>query len=119
MTTNAGAADMAKAAIGFGRETRLGEDEEAVNRLFTPEFRNRLDSIIPFRHLPPEVVHSVVDKFVMQLEVQLADRNVMIELTDAARQWLSRQGYTTQSGARPPTRMIQKQLHQQHDEATR
>src|SRR3546814_532481 len=86
MTTNAGAADMAKAAIGFGRETRLGEDEEAVNRLFTPEFRNRLDSIIPFRHLPPEVVHRVVDKFVMQLEVQLADRNVMIELTDEARQ---------------------------------
>src|SRR5690606_11180051 len=108
MTTNAGAADMAKAAIGFGREARVGEDEEAVNRLFTPEFRNRLDAIIPFRHLPQEVVHRVVDKFVMQLEAQLADRNVMIELTDEARLWLSRKGYTPQYGARPLARVIQE-----------
>jgi len=110
MTTNAGAADMAKAAIGFGREARVGEDEEAVNRLFTPEFRNRLDAVIPFRHLPQEVVHRVVDKFVMQLEAQLADRNVMIELTDAARQWLSRKGYTPAYGARPLGRIIQEHV---------
>jgi len=110
MTTNAGAADMAKAAIGFGREARVGEDEEAVNRLFTPEFRNRLDAVIPFRHLPQEVVHRVVDKFVMQLEAQLADRNVMIELTDEARQWLSRKGYTPQYGARPLGRIIQEHV---------
>ncbi|MFN4088776.1 MAG: ATP-dependent Clp protease ATP-binding subunit ClpA [Alphaproteobacteria bacterium] len=110
MTTNAGAADMAKAAIGFGREGRVGEDEEAVNRLFTPEFRNRLDAVIPFSNLPPEVVHRVVDKFVMQLEVQLADRNVMIELTDEARQWLSRKGYTPQYGARPLARIIQEHV---------
>ena len=110
MTTNAGAADMAKAAIGFGREARVGEDEEAVNRLFTPEFRNRLDAVIPFRHLPQEVVHRVVDKFVMQLEAQLADRNVMIELTDEARQWLSRKGYTPAYGARPLGRIIQEHV---------
>src|SRR5690606_25437339 len=78
MTTNAGAADMAKPAIGFGRETRIGEDTEAINRMFSPEFRNRLDAVIPFANLSPEVVARVVDKFVMQLEVQLADRHVTI-----------------------------------------
>ncbi|HBU60927.1 MAG TPA: ATP-dependent Clp protease ATP-binding subunit ClpA, partial [Oceanicaulis sp.] len=76
MTTNAGAADLAKPAIGFARNERSGEDEEAINRLFTPEFRNRLDSVIPFANLPPEVVGRVVDKFIMQLEEQLADRRV-------------------------------------------
>src|SRR5690606_29025248 len=80
MTTNAGAADMAKPTIGFERPTRVGEDEEAVKRLFTPEFRNRLDAIVPFAALSPEIVGRVVEKFVMQLEAQLADRNVTIEL---------------------------------------
>src|SRR5499426_4158780 len=82
MTTNAGASEMSKAAIGFGRERREGEDQEAINRMFTPEFRNRLDQIIAFSNLPPEVVAQVVDKFVMQLEAQLADRHVTIELSD-------------------------------------
>ena len=110
MTTNAGAADLAKPAIGFAREERAGEDEEAINRLFTPEFRNRLDAIIPFANLAPEVVHRVVDKFIMQLEEQLADRNVTIELTDAARDWLAEKGYDRNFGARPLGRIIQEHV---------
>ena len=110
MTTNAGAADMAKTAIGFGREVRVGEDEEAVKRLFTPEFRNRLDAIIPFAALSPEVVARVVEKFVMQLEAQLADRNVTIELSSAAKEWLSERGYDPLYGARPLARLIQETI---------
>ena len=90
MTTNAGAAEMAKTAIGFGREVRVGEDTEAINRMFSPEFRNRLDATIAFANLEPETVARVVDKFVMQLEAQLADRQVTIELSDAARAWLAK-----------------------------
>jgi len=110
MTTNAGASDMAKAAIGFGREVRIGEDEEAVKRLFTPEFRNRLDAIIPFAALTPEIVARVVEKFVMQLEAQLADRNVTIELSSAAKEWLSERGYDPLYGARPLARVIQETI---------
>jgi len=110
MTTNAGAADLAKPAIGFERSTREGDDQEAINRMFTPEFRNRLDSIISFKNLPPEVVYRVVEKFVMQLEAQLADRNVVIELTDAARDWLARKGYSPEYGARPLARVIQEYI---------
>ncbi len=110
MTTNAGAADMVKPAIGFERTARTGEDEEAINRMFTPEFRNRLDAIIGFRNLSPEVMTRIVDKFVMQLETQLADRNVVIELTDAARQWLAEKGYDPVFGARPLARVIQEHL---------
>jgi len=107
MTTNAGAADMARPAYGFTRTKREGDDTEAVNRLFTPEFRNRLDAIISFGHLPKEVVQKVVDKFVLQLEAQLADRNVTIELTDEAREWLVEHGYDEAMGARPMGRLIQ------------
>jgi ATP-dependent Clp protease ATP-binding subunit ClpA len=110
MTTNAGASEMAKAAIGFGREVRIGEDTEAINRMFTPEFRNRLDAIIPFANLPPEIVARVVDKFVMQLEAQLADRQVTIELSDAARAWLVRKGFDPLYGARPLARIIQEHV---------
>ncbi|GIX11527.1 ATP-dependent Clp protease ATP-binding subunit ClpA [Elioraea sp.] len=110
MTTNAGASDMAKPAIGFERQARVGEDEEAIKRLFTPEFRNRLDAIIPFAGLTPEIVGRVVDKFVMQLEAQLADRNVTIELTDAARAWLAGKGYDPLYGARPLARVIQEHI---------
>ena len=110
MTTNAGATDMAKPAIGFARGQREGEDEEAVNRLFTPEFRNRLDAIIPFSGLAPEIVSRVVDKFVIQLETQLADRNVTIELSDAAREWLAKKGYDAAFGARPLARIIQEHV---------
>jgi ATP-dependent Clp protease ATP-binding subunit ClpA len=107
MTTNAGASDMAKEAIGFERHTREGDDEEAINRMFTPEFRNRLDAIIPFAALSTETIQRVVDKFVIELEGQLADRGVMIELTDAARVWLGRKGYDPKMGARPLARIIQ------------
>ncbi|MFO1154387.1 MAG: ATP-dependent Clp protease ATP-binding subunit ClpA [Rhodospirillales bacterium] len=110
MTTNAGAAELAKPAIGFERETRVGDDTEAVERLFSPEFRNRLDSIIPFTGLTPEIVERVVDKFVMQLEAQLADRQVAIELTDEARKWLAEKGYDQRFGARPLARMIQEHI---------
>jgi len=110
MTTNAGAADMAKPAIGFERTARVGEDDEAITRMFTPEFRNRLDAIIGFRSLSPEVMTRIVDKFVMQLETQLADRNVVIELTDGARQWLAEKGYDPMFGARPLARVIQERL---------
>jgi ATP-dependent Clp protease ATP-binding subunit ClpA len=110
MTTNAGAADMAKSAIGFGSEVRVGEDEEAIKRMFTPEFRNRLDAIIPFAALNPEVVARVVEKFVMQLEAQLADRNVTIELSSAAKEWLAERGYDRLYGARPLARVIQEHI---------
>ena len=110
MTTNAGAADMAKSAIGFGSEVRVGEDEEAIKRMFTPEFRNRLDAIIPFAALTPEVVARVVEKFVMQLEAQLADRNVTIELSSAAKEWLAERGYDRLYGARPLARVIQEHI---------
>ena len=110
MTTNAGAADMAKPAMGFERETRIGEDEEAINRMFTPEFRNRLDAVIGFNALSPEIMTRIVDKFVMELETQLADRNVVIELTDAAREWLAKEGYEPAFGARPLARVIQERV---------
>ncbi|TXH35556.1 MAG: ATP-dependent Clp protease ATP-binding subunit ClpA [Rhodospirillaceae bacterium] len=110
MTTNAGASEMSKAAIGFAREKREGEDAEAINRLFTPEFRNRLDQIIAFSNLPAEIVAQVVDKFVMQLEAQLADRHVTIELTDGARRWLAAKGFDPLYGARPLSRTIQEHI---------
>ena len=110
MTTNAGAADLAKPALGFGREARVGEDQEAVNRMFTPEFRNRLDATIAFAALSPEVVSRVVDKFIMELEGQLADRNVIIELSLGARQWLAEKGYDVAFGARPLGRVIQEHI---------
>src|SRR5690606_27892882 len=110
MTTNAGAADLAKPAIGFARDKREGEDQEAINRMFTPEFRNRLDSIITFSNLTPEVVQKVVDKFVMQLEAQLADRSVTIELSAAARRWLGERGFDEHFGARPLGRVIQDKI---------
>jgi ATP-dependent Clp protease ATP-binding subunit ClpA len=110
MTTNAGASDLAKAAVGFAREGRTGEDTEAINRMFTPEFRNRLDSIIGFAPLSQEVMSRVVDKFVIQLEEQLADRKVNIDLTVEARDWLSKRGYDPSFGARPLARVIQDKI---------
>src|SRR5215475_1516080 len=110
MTTNAGAADLAKPAIGFGSEVRIGEDEEAINRLFTPEFRNRLDAVISFAPLTPETIGRVVDKFILQLEEQLADRNVQIVLDEAAHDWLAKKGYDKLFGARPLARIIQEHI---------
>lgn len=108
MTTNAGAADLAKPAIGFASSKRTGDDEEAINRLFTPEFRNRLDATIAFGSLPPAVVNMIVQKFILQLEAQLADRGVTFELDEAATTWLAENGYDERMGARPLGRLIQE-----------
>ncbi|MGH6763163.1 MAG: ATP-dependent Clp protease ATP-binding subunit ClpA [Phyllobacterium sp.] len=110
MTTNAGAQDMAKPAIGFGSSRREGDDMEAITRLFTPEFRNRLDAIIPFGALPVPVIHQVVQKFVIQLEAQLADRGVTFQLSDEAIAWLADRGYDERMGARPLARVIQEHI---------
>lgn len=110
MTTNAGATEMSKQAIGFGRGTKFDADSEAIEKAFTPEFRNRLDAVIPFATLPPEVVRMVVDKFIMQLEAQLTDRNVEIDLDAAARDWLSKKGYHPTFGARPLARVVQEEI---------
>lgn len=110
MTTNAGASDMAKSAIGFGSSKRTGDDMEAINRLFTPEFRNRLDSIIPFGSLPIPVIHKVVQKFVMQLEAQLSERGVVFDLKPEAVAWLAERGYDERMGARPLSRVIQEHI---------
>ncbi|MCB1503058.1 MAG: AAA family ATPase, partial [Bauldia sp.] len=112
MTTNAGAADLARPAIGFGNSVRDGDDQEAINRLFTPEFRNRLDAVVAFGNLPPEVVHQVVQKFVLQLEAQLADRGVTFDLSDEAVKWLAERGYDSRMGARPLARVIQDNIKQ-------
>ena len=110
MTSNAGASELAKSAIGFGRDRREGEDTAAIERTFTPEFRNRLDAIISFGPLPKEVILQVVEKFVLQLEAQLMDRGVSIELTRPAAEWLGEKGYDDRMGARPLGRIIQENI---------
>jgi ATP-dependent Clp protease ATP-binding subunit ClpA len=110
MTSNAGASEMSKNAMGFGRESREGEDTAAIERTFTPEFRNRLDAIISFGALPKPVILRVVEKFVLQLEAQLIDRDVHIELTNAAADWLADKGYDAKMGARPLGRVIQEHI---------
>jgi len=110
MTSNAGASELAKSAIGFGRDTREGEDQAAIERQFSPEFRNRLDAVISFAALPKAVILQIVDKFVLQLEAQLLDRNVHIELTKAAAEFLANKGYDDRMGARPLGRVIQEQI---------
>ena len=110
MTTNAGAADMARPPIGFNRAKREGDDTEAINRLFTPEFRNRLDAVVSFDSLPREVIHRVVEKFIFQLEGLLSDRGVTIELTEEATDWLAERGYDERFGARPLARVIQESI---------
>ena len=110
MTTNAGAADLAKARIGFSQTRGEGDNDEAINRTFSPEFRNRLDAVVGFGNLPREVVRLIVDKFVIELEVQLSDRNVTISLSDEARDWLALRGYDENFGARPLSRVIQEHI---------
>ncbi|RLL72899.1 ATP-dependent Clp protease ATP-binding subunit ClpA [Paenirhodobacter hankyongi] len=110
MTSNAGASEQAKAAIGFGRDRREGEDTAAIERTFTPEFRNRLDAVVSFAPLSRDVILQVVDKFVLQLEAQLIDRNVHIELSPEAANWLAERGYDDKMGARPLGRVIQEYI---------
>lgn len=113
MTTNAGAAEMAKPPMGFERDMRVDEDQEAIRKMFTPEFRNRLDAIVPFKALKPETVVLVVDKFIAQLEAQLTEKNVTIQLTDPARELLAKWGYDPAMGARPLARVIQEKVKKQ------
>ncbi len=110
MTTNAGASDAQRNAIGFGRDKVQGEEEAALKRLFTPEFRNRLDAVVSFKPLTQDIIRQVVQKFVLQLEAQLADRNVTIETTDEAADWLAKNGFDELYGARPLARMIQEHI---------
>ena len=110
MTSNAGAAEQAKSAIGFGRDRREGEDTAAIERTFTPEFRNRLDAVVSFAALPKKVILRVVEKFVLQLEAQLMDRDVIIELSKPAAEWLADKGYDDRMGARPLARVIQEHI---------
>jgi ATP-dependent Clp protease ATP-binding subunit ClpA len=110
MTTNAGASELAKQAYGFTRTKREGDDREAISKLFAPEFRNRLDATITFAHLSQDVIAKVVEKFVLQLEAQLGDRNVTIELSDEASRWLIANGYDELMGARPMARVIQEHI---------
>jgi ATP-dependent Clp protease ATP-binding subunit ClpA len=110
MTTNAGASDAAKESIGFGRGKREGEDEEAIKRLFTPEFRNRLDATIQFAALGRDTIDRVVEKFVLELEAQLTDRDVTFDLTPEAARWLGQKGYDDAFGARPLARVIQDNI---------
>ncbi|RAK61541.1 ATP-dependent Clp protease ATP-binding subunit ClpA [Phenylobacterium hankyongense] len=110
MTTNAGAADAQRNSIGFGRGKQDDEAEEAIKRVFTPEFRNRLDAVVAFRSLTPEIIRLVVQKFIMQLEAQLADRHVTIETDDDASDWLAKNGFDELYGARPLGRVIQENI---------
>jgi ATP-dependent Clp protease ATP-binding subunit ClpA len=110
MTTNAGAAESAREAIGFGRVRREGDDEEAIKRLFTPEFRNRLDATIAFAPLSRDTIDRVVEKFVLELEAQLSDRDVSFDLTPEATRWLGQKGYDDHFGARPLARVIQDHI---------
>ncbi|MDX2072737.1 MAG: ATP-dependent Clp protease ATP-binding subunit ClpA [Alphaproteobacteria bacterium] len=110
MTSNAGSADAARAPIGFTKIDRAGEETETVNKMFAPEFRNRLDAIIPFSHLSEEVVAHVVNKFIFRLESQLADRNVTITLDEKSRTWLTKRGYDRANGARPMARLIAEKI---------
>ena len=110
MTSNAGAYEMSKAAVGFGRDRREGEDTAAIEKMFTPEFRNRLDAVISFAALSKEVILQVVEKFVLQLEAQLIDRHVSIDLSPSAAEWLAEKGYDDRMGARPLARVIQENI---------
>ena len=110
MTSNAGASEQAATAMGFERNRRDGEDTKAIEKIFSPEFRNRLDSVISFSTLPMPVIMRVVEKFVLQLEAQLMDKNVTFDLTPKASEWLAENGYDEKMGARPLSRLIQQKI---------
>ncbi|WP_299179074.1 ATP-dependent Clp protease ATP-binding subunit ClpA [uncultured Neptuniibacter sp.] len=110
MTTNAGAEDMSRASIGFTKQDHATDGMAAIRKMFTPEFRNRLDGIIQFRSLTTDIIKGVVDKFFVELQVQLEDKRVVLHLDDAARTWFAEKGYDAQMGARPMQRLIQEKL---------
>lgn len=110
MTSNAGASNMEKPALGFARESRVEDDQDAIKQFFTPEFRNRLDAIVSFKHLSPETVTHVVDKFILKLEEQLSDKNVTFSLSPESRLWLAKKGYDRAMGARPLARVIDHEV---------
>jgi ATP-dependent Clp protease ATP-binding subunit ClpA len=110
LTTNAGASELAKPALGFNRGERVGEDTDAIEKLFNPEFRNRLDSIISFNSLPDYVIEKVVEKFILELESQLDNKNVFINISSEAANWLGKKGYDHNMGARPLSRLIQEKV---------
>lgn len=110
MTTNAGAAELSKEAVGFAREARSGDDDEAIKRLFTPEFRNRLDAIIPFAPLSPEIMGHIVKKFIAQLQEMLTSKHVQLHITPKACDWLANKGYERLYGARPLARLIEEKI---------
>lgn len=110
MTSNAGARDMQRTTIGIMSQSTLGDSKKEIERIFSPEFRNRLTSIITFNPLPTEVVLSIVDKFLSQIELQLVDKKVDLEVTDAAREWLAKKGYDEKMGARPLSRLIHDKI---------
>ena len=107
MTSNAGAVDLSREKIGFGDSTKDDSDEQAINRLFSPEFRNRLDSIISFKHLTSNIIEQIVDKFIFELETQMASQNVTIILDTEAKAWIAKKGYDPNMGARPLSRVIE------------
>ena len=112
MTTNAGATQMARGSVGFVTQDHSTDDTEVINKLFTPEFRNRLDSIIRFGALDKQTIAHVVDKFILQLESQLADKHVALQFDSSARQWLARHGHDVTMGARPMARLIRERINQ-------
>ncbi len=110
MTTNAGAADMSRGSIGFLEQDNSSDGMEAIKKMFTPEFRNRLDGIVQFDSLPPEVIVTVVDKFLTEMQAQLDEKRVQLEVDQEAREWLAREGYDDKMGARPMQRIIQEKI---------
>ena len=110
MTTNAGAELISRTSIGFTTQDHSTDAMEAIRRMFTPEFRNRLDAIIQFQSLDTEVIKTVVDKFLTQLQSQLDEKKVMLDVDEDARLWLAEHGYDKKMGARPMARLIQDKL---------
>jgi ATP-dependent Clp protease ATP-binding subunit ClpA len=110
MTTNAGAEEMARSSIGFTKQDHSSDGMEAIRRLFSPEFRNRLDAVIQFKSLDPDTIARVVDKLVVELEATLEQKNVTITLTDEARKWIANKGYDPKMGARPMARVIKEHI---------
>ena len=110
MTTNAAAQDMSRASMGFNTQDHTRDRAEVIKKTFSPEFRNRLDAIIPFNSLSLEIIKIVVDKFLVELQVQLDEKKVQIEVSETARNWLAEKGYDRTMGARPMQRLIQETI---------